>query len=72
MTEKRHHERQIEQLKTRLAQAAARELEPRAKEQNGVRYLVAHVDGLDRAQIRTLVDTLRNKWKSAVVVLGHY
>jgi alanyl-tRNA synthetase len=28
------------------------------------------VDGFDRAQLRTLVDSLRNKWKSAVVVLA--
>ena len=25
---------------------------------------------MDRAQLRTLADTLRNKWKSAVLVLG--
>jgi len=27
-------------------------------------------DGFDRAQLRTLVDSLRNKWKTAVVVLA--
>jgi len=28
------------------------------------------VDGFDRQQMRTLVDSLRNKWKTAVVVLA--
>ena len=28
------------------------------------------VDGMDRTQMRTLADSLRNKWKSAVVVLA--
>jgi alanyl-tRNA synthetase len=70
LLEKRNHERQIEQLKTKLAQSAARDLELRSKEKNGARYLINHVDGLDRQQMRTLADTLRNKWRSAVVVLA--
>jgi alanyl-tRNA synthetase len=37
---------------------------------NGARVLAAQADGLDRQQMRELVDTLRNKWKSAVVVLA--
>jgi len=32
--------------------------------------LAVRVDGMDRAQLRSLVDSLRNKWKSAVVVLA--
>ncbi len=32
--------------------------------------LAARVDGMDRQQMRTLVDSLRNKWKTAVVVLA--
>ena len=35
-----------------------------------VKVLAARVDGVERAQLRTLVDTLRNKLKSAVVVLA--
>jgi alanyl-tRNA synthetase len=68
--EKRLHERQIEQLKTKLAQSAARDLESRAKEKNGVRYLIAQVDDMDRQQMRALADTLRNILKSAIVVLA--
>src|SRR5580658_7486872 len=62
------HENQ--QLKTQLAQAKARQLEDQAREMKGVKVLAARVDGLDRAQLRTTVDSLRNQWKSAVVVLA--
>jgi alanyl-tRNA synthetase len=70
LAEKRAHERQIQQLKEKLAQSASRDLESLAKEKNGAKYLVAKVEGLDRTQMRTLADSLRNKWKSAVVVLA--
>jgi alanyl-tRNA synthetase len=36
----------------------------------GIRVLVQRVDALDRGQMRTLVDNLRNKLGSGVVVLG--
>jgi alanyl-tRNA synthetase len=65
----RSNERQIDLLKTKIAQSAARDLESRAKEKNGAKYLVAQVDDLDRNQMRSLADTLRNKLKSAVIVL---
>jgi alanyl-tRNA synthetase len=32
--------------------------------------LAGRVDGLDRQQMRALADSLRNKWKSAVIVLA--
>ncbi|HVW84268.1 MAG TPA: alanine--tRNA ligase [Bryobacteraceae bacterium] len=70
LAEKRHQERQIEQLKMKIAQSAARDLEAKAKEKNGVKYIAAQVEGLDRQQMRALADTLRNKWKSGVVVLA--
>jgi alanyl-tRNA synthetase len=70
IAEKRNSERQIDQLKTKLAQSTVRDLETKAKEKNGVRYLIAPVEGLDRQQMRTLADALRNKWKSGVVVLA--
>jgi alanyl-tRNA synthetase len=70
LAEKRTHERQIETLKTRIAQSAARDLQSQALEKNGVKYIVAQVDDLDRAQMRALADTLRNMLQSAVVVLA--
>ncbi len=54
----------------RMAQAQAGELESQAREIKGVKVLAARVDGFDREQLRTLVDSLRNKWKSAVIVLA--
>jgi len=63
-------EKQVEQLKNRLAQSAAGELEEQARTVKNVRVLAARVDGMDRAQLRALADSLRNKWKSAVVVLA--
>jgi len=69
LEEKRNQDRQIEALKTKIANSVASGLEAQSKEKNGVRYLTAQVDSLDRNQMRTLADNLRNKWKSAVIVL---
>jgi alanyl-tRNA synthetase len=63
-------EKELQQLKQQMAQAKAGQVEALAREVNGVKVLAARVDGLDRDQMRALADTLRNKWKSAVVVLG--
>ena len=62
--------RQVEQLKEQLAQARAGSLEAEAHTVNGSKVLAARVDGMDRQQMRSLADSLRNKWKSAVVVLA--
>jgi alanyl-tRNA synthetase len=70
LAEKRQQDRQIEQLKNRIAQSTVRDLETQVKEKNGAKYLTARVDGLDRQQMRALADALRNKWKSGVVVLA--
>ena len=69
LEERRADERKINELKTKIAQSAARDLESQAREKNGVRYLVSRTEGLDRQQMRELADALRNKWKSAVVIL---
>ncbi len=63
-------EHQLAQLKNKAAQAEAASLDTQAQEIKGVKVLAARVDGFDRAQLRTLVDSLRNKWKTAVVVLA--
>ena len=63
-------EHELQQLKTKMAQAEAGDLESQARDIKGVKVLAARVDGFDRAQLRTLVDSLRNKWKTAVVVLA--
>jgi alanyl-tRNA synthetase len=63
-------EHELQQLKTKVAQAEAGQLESKARELKGVKVLAARVEGLDRAQLRTLVDSLRNRWKTAVIVLA--
>jgi alanyl-tRNA synthetase len=63
-------EKQVEQLKNKLAQAAAAGLEAHARTIAGAKVLAARLDGMDRQQLRELADVLRNKWKSAVVVLA--
>jgi alanyl-tRNA synthetase len=70
LAEKKTLERQVEALKQQAAQAAAGSLEDRAQTVNGSKILAARIDGMDRAQLRALVDSLRNKWKSAAVVLA--
>ncbi len=63
-------EHELQQLKTKVAQAEAGQLESQARDFKGVKILAAQVNGFDRAQLRTLVDSLRNKWQSAVIVLA--
>jgi alanyl-tRNA synthetase len=63
-------ERQLDQLKSKVAQAQAGDLEGQARTIKEVKVLAGRVDGLDRQQMRALADSLRNKWKSAVVVLA--
>ena len=70
MSREKSLEHELQQLKTKMAQAQAGELESQARELKGVKVLAVQVHGFDRSQLRTLVDSLRNKWKSAVVVLA--
>jgi alanyl-tRNA synthetase len=63
-------EKQVEQLKSKLAQAAAGGVETQARTIKDARVAAVRLDGMDRQQMRGLADSLRNKWKSAVVVLA--
>ena len=63
-------EKQIDQLKSKVAHSQAAELESSVRVLKGVKVLSARVDGLDRAQLRELADSLRNKWKTGIVVLA--
>jgi len=63
-------EHEKRELKSKLAHSAAGDLEGRARTVNGARVLATQADGMDRQQMRELVDALRNKWKSGVVVLA--
>ena len=68
--EKRALEKRLEQMKEKLARAQVSELESAVKDVKGVKVLAAQVPGMDREQLRTMVDSLRVKWKSIVVVLA--
>jgi alanyl-tRNA synthetase len=70
MAKEKAMEQELQQIKTKMAQAQAGDLESQAREIKGAKVLAVRLDGFDRAQLRTLVDSLRNKWKSAVVVLA--
>jgi alanyl-tRNA synthetase len=63
-------EKQVEQLKNKLAQAAVGQVEALARSFGEVKVVAARLDGMDRPQMRALADALRNKWTSAVVVLA--
>ena len=63
-------EHELAQMKHQAAQAQAGQLEGQARDIKGAKVLAVRVDGLDRQQLRTMVDSLRNRWKTAVVVLA--
>jgi len=68
--EKRVLEKRLEHMKEKLARAEVAGLEANVKDIKGVKVLAAQVPGMDREQLRTMVDSLRVKWKSIVVVLA--
>ncbi|MFN7920670.1 MAG: alanine--tRNA ligase [Bryobacteraceae bacterium] len=70
LAQQRTLEKQVEQMKEKIAYAQVAELDGQSRELKGVRVLSARVDSLDRAQMRLVADALRNKWKTGVVVLA--
>jgi len=66
----RQLEKELEQLKAKLASSAGTDLASQAEEINGIKVLVAVVDGVDSKALRDTTDQLKNKLGSAIVVLG--
>ncbi len=62
--------RELEQMRMKSASAAVSDAASSAVEVKGVKVLVQRVDALDKSQMRNLVDELRTKLGSGVVVLG--
>jgi len=64
--------RELDQVRMKSASASigAANIGERVKEVKGVKVLAHRVDNLERAQLRTLVDQLRDKIGSGVVILG--
>jgi alanyl-tRNA synthetase len=63
-------EKEVQQLKGRLASGQGGDLSSAAREINGVKVLATRVDGADARALRDAVDQLKNKLKSAVIVLA--
>ncbi len=63
-------QKELEQMRMKSAASTVSSAEDRVREVRGVKVLAQRVDNLDRNQMRTLVDNLRNKLGSGVVVLG--
>ncbi|QNI37329.1 alanine--tRNA ligase [Edaphobacter albus] len=62
--------RELEQMRMKSASAAVSDAASSAVEVKGVKVLAQRVDALDKSQMRNLVDELRGKLGSGVVVLG--
>jgi len=63
-------EKEIAALKGKLASAQGDELVAQAVEVNGVKILAARLDGADAATLRNTMDQLKNKLKTAAIVLA--
>lgn len=63
-------EKQLEQLKEKLAGNMSQDLASLAKESNGIKILSTKVDGMDSKSLRTAVDQLKNKLGNAVIALA--
>ncbi|WP_028240748.1 alanine--tRNA ligase [Stutzerimonas azotifigens] len=66
----RQLEKELEQLKAKAASAAGNDLASAAVEVGGVKVLSARLDGSDGKALLALVDQLKNKLGSAVILLG--
>jgi len=62
--------RELEQMRMKSASAATAGAASSAVEVSGIKVLAQRVDALDKSQMRNLVDELRGKLGSGVVVLG--
>jgi len=63
-------EKELAQLKGKLASAAGSDLAAQAKDINGVKLLAAQLPGADAKTLRDTIDHLKNKLGSAVVLLA--
>jgi alanyl-tRNA synthetase len=62
--------RELDQARMKSASSTVASVSDRIKDVRGVKVLAHRVDNLERSQMRTLVDQLRDKLGSGVVVLG--
>jgi alanyl-tRNA synthetase len=62
--------RELDQARMKSASASSANIGEKIKDVHGIKVLAHRVDNLERPQMRTLVDQLRDKLGSGVVVLG--
>jgi len=62
--------RELDQVRMKSASSSVASVTDRIRDVGGVKVLAHRVDNLERGQMRTLVDQLRDKLGSGVVVLG--
>jgi len=62
--------RELDQARMKSASSSVASVSDKVREVRGVKVLAHRVDNLERAQLRTLVDQLRDKLGSGVVVVG--
>src|SRR5438105_608667 len=63
-------QRELDQARMKSASSSVTTLNEKIKDIRGVKVLAYRVDNLERGQMRTLIDQLRDKLGSGVVVLG--
>jgi alanyl-tRNA synthetase len=66
----RRLEKELQQLKGKLASSQGSDLATQAVEIDGIKVLAARLDGADAQTLRDTLDQLKNKLGSAAVVLG--
>jgi alanyl-tRNA synthetase len=62
--------RELDQARMKQASSSTANISEKIKDVRGVKVLAHRADNLERSQLRTLVDQLRDKLGSGVVVLG--
>ncbi|MBZ5487208.1 alanine--tRNA ligase [Halomonas aquamarina] len=63
-------EKELEQLKAKLASAAGSDMLSQAREVNGVKLLATELEGVSGKDLRGMLDQLKNKIGSGVIILG--
>lgn len=63
-------EKEVAQLKAKLASAASADLSSEALEVAGTKVLIKSLEGVEAKDLRSMIDQLKDKLKSAVIVLA--
>ena len=70
LEQQRQQEKQLSQMKARLASSAGSDLSAEVRDCAGIKVLARAIEGADAKTLRDTVDQLKNKLGSAVIVLA--